>query len=244
MYADRPLAQLGVVAVCMFTCLADGVVDSEEVCACAGHCYTSGHRYRSRLQLNPVCECKSLVAGSRYCPECCCEVLGCSCPRLRGTLCYLHRRVVQQCSVALQLVRNSRRAVLHMIPMDVQQMIVRYPVLRGHFLLVLTLAMLKDPAAIDAWLATDFPADFQAASLGDSAGECFGRSIISALRSLGDGEKDSESRELYRGGAAWRFLWKLWRGGACDRVALGHLARWEVSQGWWWGDGRLQDIMI
>ena len=111
-------------------------------------------------------------------------------------------------------MRNSRRAVVHMIPMDVQQMIVRYPVLRGHFLLVLTLAMLKDPAAIDAWLATDFPADFQAASLGDSPGKRFGMSIISALRGLGEGEKDSESRELYREGAACGFLWKLWRGGS------------------------------
>ena len=104
-----------------------------------------------------------------------------------------------------------------MMPDHLHQMIQRYPALRGQFLLVLTLAVLKERTAIDAWLATDFPATFQAAPLGDSAGERFGRSILDALRNLGDGEKETESRELYRGGAARGLLTKPGRRGACGR---------------------------
>ena len=194
--------------------VADGVLESDDVCACRGHCYTKGHRYRSQAGLAPICECKALVAGSRYCAQCCCEVRGCLCPRLRGTLCSVHRRVVQQCSVALQLVRLSRRAARQMLPLDLVHFIGRYPELRSHCLFVFTVAFLRDPAVVDAWLATDFVRDFQAASLGDSAGKRFGLSIVSALRSLGDGQKDSEVREIYgaTGGAAAGFLWKLWQG--------------------------------
>lgn len=83
--------------------------DSEDVCACAGHCYTPRHRYRHG------CDSRCLVVGSQYCSACCCVVVGCERPRLRGPS--GRRRCFQRAYAAHRCYTELREGVASLRPL-------------------------------------------------------------------------------------------------------------------------------
>lgn len=183
-----------------------------EMCACSGHCYSAGHRYRSARGL-PPCTSTTLVCGSALCRSCCCEVPACGRPRLRGPLCSAHARLLNSCALELQLVRSSRRAAVHMLPVDMVDFVGLFQHWHSELLVILTLAMLKERHATKAWLASGAPAalrmpqapaapqgDVSPAPEGASVAQRFRDSLLDALRGREDPQNSSELRELYRGG--------------------------------------------
>ena len=77
---------------------------SKHACACSGHCYVPGHRYRGG------CDAVDLLMGSQWCPACACTVSGCGRPRLRGALCCLHKGEWDKGPLEFVLTRCARDA--------------------------------------------------------------------------------------------------------------------------------------
>ena len=117
-------------------------------CACSGHCYQPGHRYRSG------CEEKAVVAYSNYCLACKCVVPGCARPRLRGVRCHSHKAVWVDLPLELRATSVIRNHVSQIFPCDGTDFISRFLVVGFDFLWTTTVALFKEPAAIAAMEGT------------------------------------------------------------------------------------------
>lgn len=124
---------------------------SKTTCACAGHCYTPGHRYRRG------CNSKDLLEGSRYCPLCSCCIPGRGRPRLRGSYCSLHKRVLESCCPELRLAHAARGVAVDLIPCDVTDFVRMFQRHRNDLGSLVLFSMLKEPSATGAWEATGVP---------------------------------------------------------------------------------------
>ena len=79
-------------------------------CACSGHCYVRGHRYRYE-RYGHGCTSVDLLIGSRWCPACACAVSGCGRPRLRGPLCSAHKGGWEKGPLEFVLTRCAKKAL-------------------------------------------------------------------------------------------------------------------------------------
>ena len=126
---------------------ADLTLTGSETCKCSGHCYTPGHRYHQG------CSCQSVRAESRLCVDCECSVPNCSRPRLRGPLCSMHRRLVEQGPEVLGVVRAAQPNIQNLMPCDVEDFLQHYPGLaKDDHALMFFVALFKEPTATRAFL--------------------------------------------------------------------------------------------
>ena len=112
-------------------------------CACSGHCYQPGHRYRKG------CESVFLVDGARFCKDCKCSAVGCMSPRHHGPWCYKHRQ--PGWPFELQAVRAARLLAVEMMPCDIISFLEHVHGDSDNLLKVWLLANLKEPAACESW---------------------------------------------------------------------------------------------
>ena len=138
---------------------------SLETCACSGHCYVPGHRYRGG------CDAVTLLSGSRYCRSCACSVRACTRPRLRGIFCSCHRGLWDHGSLELVLTRCAHKALPWLVPCDVSDFIDLYPRVCHDQAFVVIVALLKEPSATASFvkkaleLAPSYSVDDLAAAL-------------------------------------------------------------------------------
>ena len=120
-------------------------------CQCSGHCYQPGHRSRGG------CECQRVVFGSLYCEDCVCSVAACGRPRLRGDLCFAHRKAERNLSTTMRLVRN--------IGLQEQELLLNASSVRGlveglgktHDLgCLIVLALVQKPALFECFVSLRF----------------------------------------------------------------------------------------
>ena len=119
---------------------------SPRMCACSGHCYVPGHRYRGG------CDAVDLLIGSQWCPQCACTVSGCGRPRLRGALCCLHKREWEKGPLEFVLTRCARKALPWLMPCDITDFVNLYPSVRHDKAFVIIIALLKEPRAIASFV--------------------------------------------------------------------------------------------
>ena len=125
---------------------ASPVVCKELVrCACAGHCYTPGHRTSS-----PCCDTMVEQSGLErtFCSSCRCLLPTCPRPRLRGFFCSAHMRVWTALPKALQaLVVTQRFASQQMVPCDMDDLLHHSRLYGERPAVMLCLAWMKEPLA-------------------------------------------------------------------------------------------------
>lgn len=177
-------------------------MESAVRCACAGHCYTPGHRYRAG------CESTCLLPGSRYCPQCACEVPRCTKPRHHGPLCWRHKKLVDGLPLPVQLVRAMRSCAHDMIPCDFRRFCDRFDRFKGDVGTLLAFAFLQEPSAVEAWIATGVPGSLGTRGSAGCQPAVFADSLVRTLRSLHEQPPRSEMQQLRRGGS-----WVGGRGG-------------------------------
>ena len=110
-------------------------------CACSGHCYSSGHRYRG-------CSSFDLVVDLKLCLQCVCAVGGCRCPRLKGFLCSAHKRFSADGPLEFVLTRCAREALPWLMPCDITDFVNLYPRVRHDKAFVIIIVLLQEPQAI------------------------------------------------------------------------------------------------
>ena len=169
---------------------------SDVKCACSGHCYTSGHRWRGG------CDCYNLIPGSKYCIDCCCEVVHCGRPRLRGALCSLHGRVLQELPRELVLARAARDAMVYMVPCDIEFYMKMSPEFAHDIGTLIIAGLMKEPTTIERWLQSGVPGKLHLEAIDSEALE---ESFLDLLQVTHDSPPVSEMQQLNQQGVA-RFL--------------------------------------
>ena len=122
--------------------------EADSPCECSGNCMTRGHRLHG---------CKGLAKmGSRFCPYCECRLGYCTGPRHNGQgLCKPHSRIALTIGPALRLAASATPVLPRMFPCDAAAVLEMFPPLfrpRAPLILLIILAMLKEPTAMKAWL--------------------------------------------------------------------------------------------
>ena len=165
---------------------------SDTACACAGHCYTPGHRYHG------ACRSNSLLHGGRYCIECTCEVFGCLCPRLRGSRCSMHAKVWSGIPLELKLTHCARHCAVDLIPCDISDFLSRFTKLHSDLASLVLLVLLKEPFAIGVWMDTGVPG-----SLATTVGaDGLVQSLLVVVRRCHTSPPTSEMQQVHRQGHA------------------------------------------
>jgi hypothetical protein len=164
---------------------------SSKKCACSGHCYTRGHRYRNG------CECKDLVVDCEYCVDCVCEVVGCGKPRLRGTFCSYHGKVWNACEWEMRAVSRSHAAAYTIIPCDITDFIDKFWEHRHDLGSLIVFALLKEPSSTTAWVRTGVPGMLQTVS-----GDTFAESLVALAKNMHESPPVTEMKQLNQQGVA------------------------------------------
>ena len=155
-------------------------------CACSGHCYQPGHRYRGG------CDCRVIVEYTKFCMACKCAVPGCGKPRLRGTKCYQHGHVKAKLSIELHATSAMQPSVIANMPCDLVDFITHFPRIRSDFLWMTATALFKEPTATDAMMA----------ETGLGTAESFTAAIMRVIDAVDQAPHGSELRSLNRQGVA------------------------------------------
>jgi serine/threonine protein kinase len=163
-------------------------------CACAGHCYTPGHRYRNG------CECSDLVVDSDYCLDCVCEVVGCAKPRLRGTFCSYHGKVWNACEWEMRAIARSHTTAYNIMPCDITDFIDKFWEHRYDLGSLIVFAMLKEPSSTTAWVRTGVPGMLHTVSV-----DTFAESLSALAKNMHESPPVTEMKQLNKQGVA-RFL--------------------------------------
>ncbi len=158
-------------------------------CACSGHCYQPGHRYRGG------CNETLIVSYSAYCLSCKCLVPGCDRPRLRGSRCHKHMAVWEHIPVELRATSAMAAHIIPNVPCDVVDFISHFPQVGGDFLWTMAIALFKEPRATGAMAETG-------ALTRPPTAESLTEAFDAALAAVHEAPHESELRSLNRQGVA------------------------------------------
>ena len=163
-------------------------------CACAGHCYTAGHRYRNG------CSCFDLLVDCDYCLDCACLVVGCGKPRLKGKYCSYHGRVWDACGWEMRAIARSPASAHLFIPCDITDFIDKFWDHRYDLGSLIVFAMLKEPSSTTSWVSTGVPGRLHTVSV-----DAFAESLAALAKNMHESPPVTEMRQLNQQGVA-RFL--------------------------------------
>ena len=160
-------------------------------CACSGHCYTSGHRWRGG------CDCYNLISCSKYCVDCCCEVPDCGRPRLRGSLCSAHRKILDECPPELVLTRAARSATVDFFPCDLECYMTMSVGFEHDIATLILLALMREPTSVAKWISTGLPGKLLQ---DDITSDALDASLLVVLRFVHENPPTSEMEQLNQQG--------------------------------------------
>lgn len=150
--------------------------EPDSQCECSGNCMINGHRLH-------CCRGKAKI-GSRFCPVCECRLAYCTGPKHNQQgLCKAHSRIALEIGPALHLAARAAPVLPRMFPCDGAAVLEMFPRLfqpRAPLILLIILAMLKEPTAMKAWL-TEWNNSLAAAA---STQGITGEQLASALERL------------------------------------------------------------
>ena len=173
-------------------------VVSDSPCACAGHCYTPGHRYRGG------CASVQLLLASSYCRDCACKVRACGKPRLSGPWCSLHKGLAERLPPSLTLTRSMGDRALHLMPAEVVAFLAACRDVPDDLAAVLVCALLKEPLAVTTWVSSVLPTAFSGPRCTTGArdlAEGFVANLVGVAMRLAQTSPASETRQLRRQGS-------------------------------------------
>jgi hypothetical protein len=161
-------------------------------CACSRHCYQPGHKTNG-------CSSYEVVAGSDVCVDCKCRIFACMRPRLGGPLCSMHRRTYEKSPWELRAVFELGSSADALMPMDITSFLDWFPKIRSSVALCIVVAVLKEPSAVDEFLA---PAALS--NEGDPSAFVLRQQLRAVFQMLGN-HGNIEELEQMAGQGAYRF---------------------------------------
>ncbi len=158
-------------------------------CACSGHCYTAGHRYRKG------CDSTALVPGTSYCVLCVCCAKNCLKPRHHGPTCHGHGKVLQGATLPMRLTWHTRAILPSIMPCDMVAFCDAYSEFKDDLVCLVLCALLKEPSQVEA-----FKAQYRKLSPGYSGSE-LAAALLAGAESAAAADSSAEWMNLNRQGA-------------------------------------------
>ena len=147
------------------------------------------------------------MVGSSFCEECVCSVAGCTRAKYDSNeYCFHHRRIAANLKWELLATRATRSFAHILMPCDVLAFLAWFPASKDDFAKVIMLVLLKEPAALQAWMGPGSLAASQEPFPGGAEGaQRLHLSLIHVATAVHEKKPTTELKQLCKQGVG-RFM--------------------------------------
>ena len=142
-----------------------------------------------------------VVVDASYCKACICAIPGCLSPRLRGTVCSQHGKILNAAKPGLQVAFAARANANIMMPCDVPDFLWKASCYKDDVAMKLLIALIKEPSATSQLCQAmeGAPEDYTCERLGNAV-----EKMLIAISGSKDALHRAEMHQLGRQGSARR----------------------------------------